>query len=95
MEKKIFNLIDGFDEYYDPTCFEDTDLAFQIKDLGLKIAYTPYLSLMHLPHQTTKSGSNGHSKLMDKNGGYFKEKWNEKNPDILNESWNLIKNIYD
>ncbi|NME83076.1 glycosyltransferase [Clostridium sp. SM-530-WT-3G] len=93
MEKKIFELIDGFDEYYDPTCFEDTDLAFQIMDLGLKIAYTPYISLMHLPHQTTKSGSNSHNKLMDRNGMYFKKKWKEKNPAILAKSWELIENI--
>lgn len=93
MEKKIFDLIDGFDEYYDPTCYEDTDLAFQVMDFGLKIAYTPYINLMHLPHQTTKSGSNGHSKLMDRNGAYFREKWNERNPSILKKSWDLIQSI--
>lgn len=92
MEKRIFDLLDGFDEYYDPTCFEDTDLAFQIQNLGLKIAYTPYLSLMHLPHQTTQSGSKGHTDLMDRNGKYFKEKWMKLNKGLLEKAWEKREN---
>lgn len=83
IRKKLFEEIEGFDVFYDPTCYEDTDLSLKIRDWGFEIAYCPYMSIMHLPHQTTKSGSPQHSKLMEKNGNYFYEKWNRKNPKLL------------
>lgn len=83
MEKKLFEDIGGFDTYYDPTCYEDTDLSLKIRDFGLEIAYCPYMSIMHLPHQTTKSGSPYHTELMNKNGNYFYEKWKKRNPELL------------
>ena len=83
MKKKLFEDIGGFDAYYDPTCYEDTDLSLKIRDFGLEIAYCPYMSIMHLPHQTTKSGSPYHTELMNKNGNYFYEKWKKRNPELL------------
>lgn len=67
-----------FDENYDPTCFEDTDFTFQVKSKGLKLAYRNFKSIMHKPHQTTKSSdTNGsYQKLFNKNSNYFKKKWN-------------------
>lgn len=83
MERYLFEQVGGFDEYYDPTCYEDTDLSLKIRDAGYELAYCPYMAIMHLPHQTTQSGSNRHKKLMDRNGIYFKKKWEEKNPALL------------
>lgn len=79
ISKALFRTIGGFDEFYDPTCFEDTDLSFAIKHEGLQIAYCPYLNIAHLPHQTTNSGSIEHKKLLQRNGKYFINKWKEKN----------------
>lgn len=75
MRKSIFKAIGGFDEFYDPTCFEDTDLTLKIRNYGCEVAYTPYMLIRHLPHQTTKSGSAWHSRLMERNEQYCKEKW--------------------
>ncbi len=83
MGKQLFEEIGGFDTYYDPTCYEDTDISLKIRDHGFEIAYCPYMSIMHLPHQTTKSGSPQHTELMNRNGTYFYEKWKEKNPKLL------------
>lgn len=83
MKKQLFDAVDGFDEYYDPTCFEDTDISLKIKHAGYELAYCPYMGIMHLPHQTTQSGSSSHTKLMDRNGTYFMEKWAELNPALL------------
>ena len=83
MRKDLFVHIEGFDEFYDPTCFEDTDIALKIRDAGYELAYTPYSGIMHLPHQTTKSGSAAHTALMKRNGDYFQKKWKEKNPKLL------------
>ena len=73
----------GFDEAYDPTCFEDTDLSLKIRNAGYELAYCPYMSIMHLPHQTTNSGTESHKKLMSRNGAYFADKWKKSNPKLL------------
>ena len=83
MTRKIFNEIGGFDENYDPTCYEDTDISLKIRDYNKEIIYCPYLGIEHLPHQTTKSGSLQHEKLIKKKGKYFINKWKQKNPELL------------
>lgn len=83
MRTSLFLSVGGFDEYYDPTCFEDTDLSLKIRNAGYELAYTPYSAIMHLPHQTTKSGSAKHAELMKRNGAYFTEKWERENPNLL------------
>lgn len=66
-----------FDEAYDPTCFEDTDLSFAIRRLGLKIAYRDLTGIRHQPHQTTGAGSGSphYQVLFRKNSDYFRTKW--------------------
>lgn len=83
VKKDLFDSVEGFDEYYDPTCFEDTDISLKIRYYGLELAYCPYMAIMHLPHQTTQSGSARHTQLMKKNGEYFWNKWKERNPKLL------------
>ena len=83
IKKELFDKVEGFDLFYDPTCYEDTDLSLKIRNEGLEIYYCPYLGVMHLPHQTTKSGSSAHKKLTNEKQEYFTKKWNEKNPDLL------------
>lgn len=83
LRKSLFDEVGGFDEYYDPTCFEDTDLSLKIRHAGYELAYCPYIGLVHLPHQTTQSGSNAHQKLMEENGAYFMKKWQELEPSLL------------
>lgn len=83
MKRNIFEEINGFDENYDPTCFEDTDLSLKIRHAGYDIAYCPYISIFHLPHQTTNSGSSEHSEIMKKNGDYLLKKWSKLNPKLL------------
>ena len=83
ISKELFDLLEGFDEFYDPTCFEDTDISLKVRNIGLELAYCPYMGIMHLPHQTTQSGSLGHTKLMERNGKYFEEKWKGLHPELL------------
>ncbi len=83
MERRLFELTGGFDEFYDPTCFEDTDLSLEIRDAGYELAYCPYIGVMHLPHQTTQSGSRQHERLMKRNGEYFQAKWKERREELL------------
>ena len=75
--KSVFDATDGFDTYYDPTCFEDTDLSFQIKKLGFKVCYRDLTGIRHQPHQTTSanSQSSSYTKIFNRNSEYFKKKW--------------------
>ena len=84
ISKKVFDKIGGFDENYDPTCYEDSDLALKVRDNNKEIYYSPYLGVGHIPHQTTKAGSSEHDKLILEKGNYFVDKWKKKNPDLLN-----------
>ena len=81
--KEDFDKVDGFDIHYDPTCYEDTDFSLKIRNTGKEIYYCPYLGIIHLPHQTTKSGSDEHTKLINEKKQYFTKKWEEKNIELL------------
>lgn len=83
MKIDIVKKVGCFDEQYDPTCFEDTDLSFAIRDCGLDLLYCPYLGVYHLPHQTTKSGSSEHNKLLRKNERKFIDKWTKRNKKLF------------
>lgn len=83
MKKELFEKIDGFDLFYDPTCYEDTDISVKILNDGKRIIYCPYLGIIHLPHQTTNSGSDAHTKLLNEKREYFKSKWEKKNSKLL------------
>ena len=79
LPRAVFNATAGFDTFYDPTCFEDTDLSFQIKKAGLKLCYRDLSGIRHQPHQTTqaKSYNDNYEKIFNRNSDYFKQKWNE------------------
>ena len=84
MERKLFDEIGGFDEFYDPTCYEDTDLSLLIRHAGKELYHCRSVGVNHLPHQTTKSGTEGHKRLLDEKQQYFTAKWRRLNPKLLN-----------
>ena len=75
--KSVFDATDGFDTFYDPTCFEDTDLSFQFKKLDLKVCFRDLTGIRHQPHQTTGANtqSASYTELFTRNAEYFKTKW--------------------
>lgn len=83
MKKELFEKVDGFDLNYDPTCYEDTDLSLKVRNAGKEIYYSTHLGVGHLPHQTTKSGTEAHDKLIRKKGEYFLDKWKKINSDLI------------
>ena len=85
MKRSTFNQIGGFDTYYDPTCYEDTDLSVSIRNMGLETVYSTYLGVAHIRHQTTKSGSEAHLKLLMQKGEYFRKKWLKINKRLLSD----------
>lgn len=77
MRRELFDRIHGFDTFYDPTCFEDTDLCFQIKEAGYAVVLRDLAGIRHQPHQTTgaSAGSDRYMKLFHRNSEYFRRKW--------------------
>lgn len=72
--RSVLARTNGFDEFYDPTCFEDTDLSFQVKAAGYDLAYCPRMKLAHRPHATT-GVLGGYSEVYLRNERYFLDKW--------------------
>lgn len=83
MRKALFWEVGGFDEAYDPTCFEDTDLSLRIRHAGYELAYCPHIPIQHLPHQTTRVGSAEYAALFARNEQYFTQKWQRLHPALL------------
>ncbi|SAK70484.1 polysaccharide pyruvyl transferase [Caballeronia hypogeia] len=89
MRRRTFDATHGFDTFYDPTCFEDTDLCFQIKALDMKVTFRDLSGVRHQPHQTTQanSGSDKYTALFLRNAQYFKEKWRDYPHFYLDYTW--------
>ncbi len=47
VERSVFAGLNGFDTRYAPAYFEDTDLCFRLRRIGLKTLYQPAASVMH------------------------------------------------
>jgi GT2 family glycosyltransferase/SAM-dependent methyltransferase len=77
--RTVWNCLDGFDEAYDPTCFEDTDLSFQVLREGFSIAFRDLCGICHQPHQTTRASaqSDAYMALFKRNSDYFRKKWSD------------------
>lgn len=66
----------GFDERYAPAYYEDTDLAFRLRERGLKTYYQPASTVIHeegLSHGTDPDA--GGKAAQERNRALFRERW--------------------
>jgi glycosyltransferase involved in cell wall biosynthesis len=76
LRTKIFKSLGGFDTRFIPAYYEDTDLAFQIASLGLKVLVNPLSKVIHLEGMTCgKSTTSGIKKSQVINQQKFLTKW--------------------
>lgn len=47
LRKELFQQLGCFDELYVPAYCEDSDLAFKVRSIGLKVYYTPFSKVIH------------------------------------------------
>ncbi len=47
IRREVFQRIGGFDARYAPAYYEDTDLAFAVRQLGLRVYYEPASTVIH------------------------------------------------
>ena len=55
MRREVFEQVEGFDEVHLPVAFNDVDLCLRIREVGLRILWTPRAELIH--HESASRGS--------------------------------------
>jgi GT2 family glycosyltransferase/glycosyltransferase involved in cell wall biosynthesis len=75
----LFEQLGQFDERYKPAYYEDTDLAFAVRNIGKKVYYQPASKVTHF--EGISSGTDltqGMKKYQVVNQTKFKQKWQEQ-----------------
>ena len=74
--REVFERLGGFDRRYAPAYYEDTDLCFGIRSLGLKVMYCPLSTVVHFEGITAGTDLNsGFKRYQAINRGKFVAKW--------------------
>ncbi|RDS79293.1 glycosyltransferase [Dyella monticola] len=73
---ELFKQVGGFDECYAPAYYEDTDLAFKVREVGKRVFYTPFSVVIH--HEGVSHGtdeSSGIKAHQARNRERFLKRW--------------------
>jgi GT2 family glycosyltransferase len=77
--KKLWIDLKGFDELFVPAYYEDTDLAFRIREKGYEVLYQPQSEVIHLEGKSSGTDlTSGVKKYQEINREKFLSKWKEK-----------------
>jgi O-antigen biosynthesis protein len=74
--RELFQQLQGFDSLYAPAYYEDGDLAFRVRQLGLRVLYQPRAAVIH--HEGGTSGtdvSQGTKRFQVVNQEKFRRRW--------------------
>jgi GT2 family glycosyltransferase/glycosyltransferase involved in cell wall biosynthesis len=76
ISKKVWEQVDGFSLEYVPCYYEDTDIAFKVRDEGFKTVYCPMSQVVHFEGQSHgKDVKKGLKRFQEVNESKFKAKW--------------------
>lgn len=76
ISKEDFLGFDGFDTHYAPAYYEDTDLAFKVREAGKKVYYQPGATIIHFEGITSGTDPNsGAKKYQQVNQEKFYTRW--------------------
>ncbi len=76
IRRDLFLEMGGFDTYYAPAYYEDTDLAFRIRVRGLRVLYQPAAEVFHLEGVSHgRNESSGIKAYQVSNAKKFFERW--------------------
>ena len=72
----MFESLGGFDRRYMPAYYEDTDLAFAVRSVGLRVVYEPRARVLHVEGASAGTDTTrGMKAFQVTNQGVFAEKW--------------------
>ena len=72
----LWEELGGFDELFAPAYYEDTDLAFQVRDKGYKVVYQPASVVVHFEGKSNGTDvSSGAKAYQVANAKKFYQKW--------------------
>jgi GT2 family glycosyltransferase/glycosyltransferase involved in cell wall biosynthesis len=76
ISKEVWKQVDGFSLEYAPCYYEDTDIAFKVRDKGFKTVYCPMSQVVHFEGQSHgKDIKKGLKRYQEINESKFKAKW--------------------
>lgn len=76
LRRDLFDRLGGFDTHYAPAYYEDTDLAFKVREAGLKVYVQPRATITHF--EGVSSGTDlgsGTKRYQVVNHEKFRERW--------------------
>jgi len=77
VRRTLWEKFGGFDELFTPAYYEDTDLAFQIREAGYRVVYQPASVVVHFEGKSNGIDTNfGLKSYQITNQKKFVEKWN-------------------
>jgi GT2 family glycosyltransferase len=79
LSRLLWEEMGGFDERYSPAYYEDTDLAFRVREKGLKTVVQPLSSVVHFEGISHgKALSTGIKRYQNINRGKFLDRWKQQ-----------------
>ncbi len=76
--RKLFEKLGGFDSYFAPAYFEDTDLAFRVRQAGYRTVYQPKSEVIHFEGISNgKDLKKGVKKYQEANKEKFFARWKD------------------
>ncbi|MEM1091736.1 MAG: glycosyltransferase [Pseudomonadota bacterium] len=81
LRRELFTELGGFDTRYRPAYYEDTDLAFRVREHGLRVLYQPAAQVVHFEGVTSGTDtSSGVKRYQVVNQEKFVDRWREALP---------------
>jgi GT2 family glycosyltransferase len=79
LRSEVFRELGGFDKEFAPAYYEDTDIAFRVREMGLKVRVQPASTVVH--HEGVSSGtdiSSGTKRYQAVNRKKFLKRWKDR-----------------
>lgn len=96
MPASLFHSLDGFDEWYVPAYWEDTDLAFRVRAAGKRVMYQPQSLVIHhegISHgKDVSSGVKAYHVINQKK--FSARWWDVLQAEHIDENWDPLR-AYD
>ncbi|MCY3795548.1 MAG: glycoside hydrolase family 99-like domain-containing protein, partial [Gammaproteobacteria bacterium] len=78
MPLALWRELEGFDEYYVRAYYEDTDIAFRVREAGYRVLYQPFAKVVHSEGATSGTDlTQGEKRYQAENRLRFLKRWRE------------------